>query len=143
LGPRFTIYVISFFVIGAYWISYHHIFNRIADSHGVIVWLNLAFLFFITLIPFAVDLQVDFYFYQIIFIIYAMVLTAAGLSLTLIWLYASKNKLVDKRLNHTEEQVIYGRGEAAKDDDDYRCPICISRIDEFGYCACGGNLGVS
>jgi hypothetical protein len=41
------------------------------------------------------------------------------------------------------EEVIYGRGEIAEDDDDYRCPICISRIDEFGYCACGGNLGIS
>ena len=26
---------------------------------------------------------------------------------------------------------------------DSRCPICDSRIDEYGYCACGGNLGVS
>jgi hypothetical protein len=23
------------------------------------------------------------------------------------------------------------------------CPFCNSRIDEFNYCACGGNLGVS
>jgi hypothetical protein len=23
------------------------------------------------------------------------------------------------------------------------CPFCNSRIDEFDYCACGGNLGVS
>jgi hypothetical protein len=41
------------------------------------------------------------------------------------------------------DEVIYGRGEVAEDDEEYRCPICISRIDEFGYCACGGNLGVS
>jgi hypothetical protein len=41
------------------------------------------------------------------------------------------------------EEVIYGRGEVTEDDEEYRCPICISRIDEFGYCACGGNLGVS
>lgn len=39
------------------------------------------------------------------------------------------------------DEVIYGKGEVA--DEEYRCPICISRIDEFGYCACGGNLGVS
>ena len=24
-----------------------------------------------------------------------------------------------------------------------RCAICNSRIDEFGYCGCGGKLGVS
>jgi hypothetical protein len=33
------------------------------------------------------------------------------------------------------------------EDVDYnrmgKCPFCDSRIDEFGYCACGGNLGVS
>jgi TMEM175 potassium channel family protein len=107
LGLRFTVYVISFFVIGAYWISYHQIFNHIAGSHGIIVWLNLAFLFFITLIPFAVDLEVDYSSYHIIFILYAVVLTAAGLSLTLIWLYASKNRLVDKTMNHTEKHHTF------------------------------------
>jgi uncharacterized membrane protein len=107
LGLRFTVYVISFFVIGAYWISYHQIFNHIAGSHGVIIWLNLAFLFFITLIPLAVDLQVDYSSYHVIFILYAVVLTAAGLSITLIWLYASKNRLVDKSLNYTEKKHIF------------------------------------
>ena len=58
LGPRFTIYVISFFVIGLYWIAYHQIFNHIVSSHAIVVWLNFVFLFFITIIPFAVDLQV-------------------------------------------------------------------------------------
>ena len=23
-----------------------------------------------------------------------------------------------------------------------QCPFCNSRIDEFNFCACGGNLGV-
>ena len=66
LGTRFAIYAISFVVIGVYWISYHQIFNHIVDSQTIIVWLNLVFLFFITLIPFAVDLGVDYGSYQII-----------------------------------------------------------------------------
>jgi hypothetical protein len=47
------------------------------------------------------------------------------------------------------DQVVYGRAggegeeEGEDDDDEYQCPICNSRIDEFGYCACGGNLGIS
>ena len=41
------------------------------------------------------------------------------------------------------EEVIYGSGEGEDQDDENRCPMCNSRIDEFGYCACGGNLGVS
>src|ERR687897_1078300 len=82
LGPRFAIYVISFFVIGVYWISYHQIFNHIVDSRTVTAWLTLVFLFFITLIPFAVDLQADYSSYYVIFILYALTLTFAGLLLT-------------------------------------------------------------
>ena len=106
LGPRFAIYVISFFVIGLYWISYHQIFNHIEGSHGVIVWLNLVFLFFITIIPFAVDLQVDYGVYQVIFVLYALVLTIGGLMLTLIWLNARKNKLIDNTVSRTEIQNV-------------------------------------
>ena len=39
-------------------------------------------------------------------------------------------------------QVIYGEVEK-KEDDEQRCPICSSRVDEFGYCRCGGKLGVT
>jgi uncharacterized membrane protein len=106
LGPRFAIYVISFFVIGLYWISYHQIFNHIEGSHGVIVWLNLVFLFFITIIPFVVNLQVDYGFYQVIFILYALVLTLGGLTLTLIWLHAMKNRLIDNTVGYTEIQNV-------------------------------------
>jgi hypothetical protein len=31
------------------------------------------------------------------------------------------------------EEVIYGGREEGDRDDEYRCPICNSRIDEFGY----------
>jgi len=106
LGPRFTVYVISFFVIAVYWISYHQIFNHIVDSHAVVVWLNLVFLFFITIIPFAVDLQVDYGSYHVVFILYALVLTLAGLSLTFIWLHAKKNGLVDRTMTHDKIQNI-------------------------------------
>jgi TMEM175 potassium channel family protein len=37
LELRLAIYVISFFVIGLYWISYHQIFNNIVGSHAIIV----------------------------------------------------------------------------------------------------------
>ena len=106
LGPRFTIYVISFFVIGVYWISYHQIFNHIVGSHHVVVWLNLVFLLFITIIPFAVDLQVDYGFYHVVFILYALVLTLAGSSLTFIWLHARKKRLIDKTMSHTAIQNV-------------------------------------
>jgi hypothetical protein len=43
------------------------------------------------------------------------------------------------------DRVIYGRLEGIEetDNDENLCPICSSRIDEFGYCARGCNLGIS
>jgi hypothetical protein len=43
------------------------------------------------------------------------------------------------------DQVVYGGvGSKGGENDHYeeeRCPFCDTRIDEFGYCACGGVLG--
>src|SRR5918912_1079367 len=99
--PEFEIYILSFFVIALYWISYHQIFNNIVGSHLTTTWLTLVFLFFITLIPLATNVEVGFG-YQIVFVLYALVLTIAGALLTIIWLHATKNKLIDKNLTPRE-----------------------------------------
>lgn len=104
--PEFEVYVVSFFVIGVYWIAYHQIFNHIADSHWIMTWLILVFLFFITLIPLATNLQIGYGSYQIVFVIYALVLTIAGSLLTISWLHATKNKLIDKNLTQLEANNI-------------------------------------
>ena len=99
--PEFEIYVISFFMIGIYWISHHQIFNQIVNSDTAVTWLTLIFLFFITLIPLATNVEIGFG-YQIVFVLYALVLTIAGALLTITWLHATKNKLIDKNLTPRE-----------------------------------------
>ena len=38
---------------------------------------------------------------------------------------------------------IFGKDADEVDYDAFGpCPFCGSRIDEFNFCACGGNLGV-
>jgi uncharacterized membrane protein len=100
--PEFEIYVLSFFVIALYWISYHQIFNHIAGSHSTMTWLTLVFLFSITLIPFATNLVIGYGQYQIVFALYALVLTVVGVLLTIMWLHAIKNKLIDENLTRIE-----------------------------------------
>ena len=103
--PEFEIYAISFFVIGVYWISYHQIFNQIVNSNTTVTWLTLIFLFFITLIPLATNLQIGFG-YPILFVLFALVLAIAGALLTIIWPHAVKNKLIDQNLSRKEIQSI-------------------------------------
>jgi len=107
--PEFEIYAISFFVIGVYWIAYHQIFNQIVNSDTAVTWLTLVFLFFITLIPFATNLQIGFG-YPILFVLFALVLAMAGTLLTITWLHATKNKLIDKHLTQREIHSILLEG---------------------------------
>ena len=100
--PEFEIYVISFFIIAIYWIAYHQIFNNIVGSHSVTTWLTLIFLFFITLIPLATNLQIGFGSDQIVFVLYSLVLAIAGSILTITWLHATKNNLIDRTLSRSE-----------------------------------------
>lgn len=104
--PEFEIYVISFFMIGIYWIAYHQIFNHIVGSHQITTWLTLVFLFFITLIPLATNMQIGYGSYQIVFVLYALVLTIAGALSTIIWLHATKNKLINQNMTQIEIHCV-------------------------------------
>ena len=104
--PEFEIYVISFFMIGIYWIAYHQIFNHIVGSHQITTWLTLVFLFFITLIPLATNMQIGYGSYQIVFVLYALVLTIAGALLTIIWWHATKNKLINQNMTQIEIHCV-------------------------------------
>ncbi|HYZ51282.1 MAG TPA: hypothetical protein VE593_10375, partial [Nitrososphaeraceae archaeon] len=66
---------------------------------------TLVFLFFITLIPLATNVEVGFG-YQVVFALYALVLAVAGALLTITWLHATKNKLIDQSLTQREIQSI-------------------------------------
>jgi uncharacterized membrane protein len=65
-------------------------------------WLTLVFLFSITLIPFATNLVISYGQYQIVFALYALVLTVVGALLTIMWLHAIKNKFIDENLTRIE-----------------------------------------
>jgi uncharacterized membrane protein len=107
--PEFEVYAISFFVIAVYWIAYHQVFNQIVNSDTTVTWLTLAFLFFITLIPFATIVEIGFG-NQIVFVLFALVLAIAGGLLTITWLHATKNKLIDKDLTQREIHHILLEG---------------------------------
>lgn len=53
MWAEFYIYVIGFLVLGIYWILHHYMFHFIRRSDGVLVWLNIVFLVFATIVPYA------------------------------------------------------------------------------------------
>ena len=53
LVPMFLGYVLSFTYIAIYWNNHHHLFGLVERVDGSILWANLHFLFWLSLIPFA------------------------------------------------------------------------------------------
>jgi uncharacterized membrane protein len=56
MWPEFLIYVLSFLVLGVFWLIHHMIFESIGKTDTTLVWLNIVFLMFAALIPFTTAL---------------------------------------------------------------------------------------
>ena len=52
LWPKFLSYMLSFLVIGTYWIAHHQTFRYVRSYDRTLLWLNLLFLLSISFIPF-------------------------------------------------------------------------------------------
>ena len=52
----YVIYLVSFIVLGMYWVAHHAAFHFIRYVDHTLLWINLIFLFLITSVPFGTDL---------------------------------------------------------------------------------------
>ncbi len=51
--PIFLSYVLSFVYVGIYWNNHHHMMHTVEHVDGKVMWSNLFFLFWLSLLPFA------------------------------------------------------------------------------------------
>lgn len=103
LTPRIMSFVISFAVISVYWSSHHRYFSYIRSYDGRLLLLNLVFLFFIVLMPFAAGMAGEYGYLPLGTIIYGAAVAATGLSIAALWHYAShSHRLVDPDLSADE-----------------------------------------
>jgi len=59
LARKFGGYIISYFIVGAFWIKHLRLFSYLKDYTFKLIVYNLAFLFFISLFPFAAALLTE------------------------------------------------------------------------------------
>jgi uncharacterized membrane protein len=60
LGPNFLVYVMSFMTLGIFWVGQGTQIGQLARSNRHYVWLQLAFLLAVTLVPFSTQLLANF-----------------------------------------------------------------------------------
>jgi uncharacterized membrane protein len=56
MWPEFLIYALSFFILGIFWLIHHSLFSAVTHYDTTLVWLNITFLMFVSLIPFSTAL---------------------------------------------------------------------------------------
>ena len=91
LIPQYAGFVISFFVIGRFWISHHTAFGHLRACDDKLVWRNLLFLLTIAAMPFPTAIVSEFAGYRIGVAIYAGWLIFAGLRHQSVLRYAFGN----------------------------------------------------
>jgi uncharacterized membrane protein len=100
LAPRLLSFLISFMVIGVYWISHHRYYHYIVRYDGRLIGLNLVFLLSIALMPFVAGLMGQYYYLPVGGMVYAGAVAFTGFSMSAIWWYASSgHRLVEPGLD--------------------------------------------
>ncbi|KTG30962.1 TMEM175 family protein [Haloferax profundi] len=97
---EFFAYVLSFLVIGFYWVLHRRIFLYIEAHDKGVVWLNLLFLLMVAFVPYGTSLF-STYPTQFGVMFYAGILALTGLTLTLLWSYASRHDILEEGLTST------------------------------------------
>ena len=96
LWPQFLSFLISFWIVGNYWLAHHRIFHYIRAYDRNLLLINLLFLMWIVLLPFSSSLLGEYGDQQIAAIIYALHIVVSGLTLSWLWRYASRDpRLMD------------------------------------------------
>lgn len=100
----FYSYGISFVVISIWWVAHHRLFQYIKRYDTTLMWRNLFFLLFVTIIPFLTQLMNDYGNVGVAVVIYDASQIAGGLALIGVWRHASKSHLLVNR-SLTEAQI--------------------------------------
>src|SRR5687768_14673565 len=102
MSLKFIGFLISFAIVGHYWSVHHRIFGYIQKYNTSLLWVNLAFLCSVVLLPFSSGLlgeytsHLDLY---VPYVIYVANICFTGLMNCWLWLYISNPK--KQFLTHT------------------------------------------
>ncbi len=102
MSLKFLGFLISFAVVGHYWSVHHRIFGYLQKYNNALLWINLAFLCSVVLLPFSSGLLGEYSSDLNLFVpytVYVANICLTGLMNCLLWIYISNPK--KQFLTHT------------------------------------------
>lgn len=107
LWPHFFAYVLSFIIIGMFWMSHHALFSAIQEVDRGLLWFNMIYLLLIVFVPYPTGLLALFGDVSTAVIFYAAIMAAAGLMQAGLGFYATHNhRLVDDAFDLREANQL-------------------------------------
>ncbi|GGA72243.1 hypothetical protein GCM10011507_24820 [Edaphobacter acidisoli] len=100
--PTLFVYVLSFSFTGVYWVNHHHLLHRAREVDQRILWANLGFLFWLSLIPFftAYLLEKNIDSFSVALYVASMILT--GVSYLILRLSIARRLRLEDRLEQED-----------------------------------------
>ncbi len=80
LLPEALTYVLSFFIVVLYWVVHHRVSHLVRSVNGPLIWLNMIWLLFVSVIPFPTALLGRYPLQQIPVIVYGVDLILANVT---------------------------------------------------------------
>ncbi len=100
LWPKVLSYTISFAVAGVFWVAQLADLHNLTHTDNRFIWINIFFLFWVSLLPFSAALLGEHHQYAVAVIIYGCNMIFASLTLHISWRYAvSGHRLVSPDLS--------------------------------------------
>ena len=94
MAPSYFTFVLSFAVIGRYWLAHHALLHRIRRADGGLAVLNLLLLLTVVALPFPTEVLGDYGNLAAAAIFYAVSISLIGLMMAVLWRHAVKRKLL-------------------------------------------------
>jgi uncharacterized membrane protein len=100
LLPRMFAYVISFGVIGVYWLAHHQSLQLVGKLNGFLIWLNLTYLLAVSFMPFPTALLGRYPLQPIPIVLYGLNLIVANATGFILTLYLRSHPELGSGLAH-------------------------------------------
>lgn len=88
IGHELIIYGVSFWLAGVYWVQHTSILHFFSRGSRMFIWLNLLFLFPLTLLPFVTSLKGAYRREELIVLLFGGLQVLIGATLLGLWRYA-------------------------------------------------------
>jgi uncharacterized membrane protein len=108
LGTDYLTFLISFLVIARFWVIHHRFFGRVRGVDRWLIQLNLLYLLWIVVLPFATRVLGDLGQYAFGTAVYAITVALVGLSFAALAGYSIRTGLVTPAVSRERNNAVVG-----------------------------------